>query len=226
MRCLVIEDDAQLRAYIEKGLREAGHTVDTAGNGRDGLFLATTERYDAMVIDWMLPEVDGMRVLHALRAGDDNTPVLMLSARSQVDDRVRGLRSGANDYLVKPFAFEELLARLEILAARRAAPATEVTSLACHDLQMDLLSRRVTRGGRVLDLNPREFSLLEYLLRHQKQVVTRTLLLESLWHYHFDPQTNVVDVHISRLRQKVDRDFDRTLIHTVRGAGYRLSADD
>jgi len=158
MRCLVIEDDAQLRAYIEKGLREAGHTVDTAGNGRDGLFLATTERYDAMVIDWMLPEVDGMRVLHALRAGDDNTPVLMLSARSQVDDRVRGLRSGANDYLVKPFAFEELLARLEILAARRAAPATEVTSLACHDLQMDLLSRRVTRGGRVLDLNPREFS--------------------------------------------------------------------
>jgi two-component system OmpR family response regulator len=190
------------------------------------LFLATTERYDAMVIDWMLPEVDGMRVLHALRAGDDNTPVLMLSARSQVDDRVRGLRSGANDYLVKPFAFEELLARLEILAARRAAPATEVTSLACHDLQMDLLSRRVTRGGRVLDLNPREFSLLEYLLRHQKQVVTRTLLLESLWHYHFDPQTNVVDVHISRLRQKVDRDFDRALIHTLRGAGYRLSADD
>lgn len=226
MRCLVIEDDAQLRAYLEKGLREAGHTVDTAGNGRDGLFLATTERYDAMVIDWMLPEVDGMRVLHALRAGDNTTPVLMLSARSQVDDRVRGLRSGANDYLVKPFAFEELLARLEILAGRGAAPAAEATTLACHDLHMDLLARRVTRAGRLLDLNPREFSLLEYLLRHQGQVVTRTLLLESLWHYHFDPQTNVIDVHISRLRQKVDRDFERPLIHTVRGAGYRLAVED
>jgi two-component system OmpR family response regulator len=226
MRCLVIEDDAQLRAYLEKGLREAGHTVDTASNGRDGLFLATTERYDAMVIDWMLPEVDGMRVLHALRASDNTTPVLMLSARSQVDDRVRGLRSGANDYLVKPFAFEELLARLEILAGRGAAPAAEATTLVCHDLHMDLLARRVTRAGRLLDLNPREFSLLEYLLRHRGQVVTRTLLLESLWHYHFDPQTNVIDVHISRLRQKVDRDFDRPLIHTVRGAGYRLAVED
>jgi two-component system OmpR family response regulator len=225
MRCLVIEDNAHLRDYIEKGLREAGHTVDTADNGRDGLFLAVTERYDVMVIDWMLPEVDGMRVLHALRAGDSSTPVLMLSARSQVDDRVRGLRSGANDYLVKPFAFEELLARLEILATRGAAAPIGTTTLACHDLHMDLLARRVTRAGRVLDLNPREFSLLEYLMRHQKQVVTRTLLLESLWHYHFDPQTNVIDVHISRLRQKIDRDFDRPLIHTVRGAGYRLSAE-
>lgn len=225
MRCLVIEDDAHLRAYIEKGLREAGHTVDTADNGRDGLFLATTERYAVIVVDWMLPEVDGMRVLHALRAGDSTTPVLMLSARSQVDDRVRGLRSGANDYLVKPFAFEELLARLEILANRGTAVPTETTTLTCHDLHMDLLARRVTRGGRVLELNPREFSLLEYLMRHQKQVVTRTLLLETLWHYHFDPQTNVIDVHISRLRQKIDRDFDRPLIHTVRGAGYRLSAE-
>lgn len=226
MRCLVIEDDAQLRAYIEKGLREAGHTVDTADNGRDGLFLATTESYDAMVIDWMLPEVDGMKVLHALRAGDSTTPVLMLSARSQVDDRVRGLRSGASDYLVKPFAFEELLARLEILATRTNPAATGTTTLACHDLQMDLLSRRVTRAGRLIDLNPREFSLLEYLMRHQKQVVTRTLLLENLWHYNFDPQTNVIDVHISRLRQKIDRGFSRPLIHTVRGAGYRLAAED
>jgi two-component system OmpR family response regulator len=226
MRCLVIEDDAQLLAYLEKGLREAGHTVDTAANGRDGLFLATTERYDVVVVDWMLPEVDGMRLLHVLRAGDTRTPVLMLSARSQVDDRVRGLRSGANDYLVKPFAFEELLARLEILSARGGSTATEATTLYCHDLQMDLLSRRVTRGGRALDLNPREFSLLEYLMRHQKQVVTRTLLLENLWHYHFDPQTNVIDVHISRLRQKIDRGFDRPLIHTVRGAGYRLSVED
>jgi two-component system OmpR family response regulator len=226
MRCLVIEDDAQLRAYIEKGLREAGHTVDTASNGRDGLFLATTEQYDAMVLDWMLPEVDGMRVLHALRAGDSTTPVLMLSARGQVDDRVRGLRSGANDYLVKPFAFEELLARLEILATRNNAAASGITTLVCHDLQMDLLARRVTRAGRAIDLNPREFSLLEYLMRHQKQVVTRTLLLENLWHYNFDPQTNVIDVHISRLRQKIDRGFDRPLIHTVRGAGYRLAAGD
>ena len=226
MRCLVIEDDAQLRAYIEKGLREAGHTVDTASNGRDGLFLATTEQYDAMVLDWMLPEVDGMRVLHALRAGDSTTPVLMLSARGQVDDRVRGLRSGANDYLVKPFAFEELLARLEILATRHNAAASGTTTLVCHDLQMDLLARRVTRAGRAIDLNPREFSLLEYLMCHQNQVVTRTLLLENLWHYNFDPQTNVIDVHISRLRQKIDRGFDRPLIHTVRGAGYRLAAGD
>lgn len=226
MRCLVIEDDSQLRSYIEKGLREAGHTVDTADNGRDGLFLGTTERYDAMVIDWMLPEVDGMRILHALRAGEITTPVLILSARSQVDDRVRGLRSGADDYLVKPFAFEELLARLEILAVRGSATATEQTSLTCHDLELDLLPRRVTRGGRSIDLNPREFSLLEYMMRHQGQVVTRTLLLESVWHYHFDPQTNVIDVHISRLRQKIDKGFDVALIHTIRGAGYRLSADD
>jgi len=223
VRCLVIEDDARLRAYIVKGLREAGHTVDEAPNGRDGLFLATTESYDALVIDWMLPGADGISILNALRASANDTPALMLSARSEVDDRVRGLRSGADDYLVKPFAFEELLARLEVLAARRGTtPASGPTLLECRDLSLDLLSRRVTRGGRTIDLNPREFALLEYLLRHRGQVVTRTMLLEKVWDYHFDPQTNVIDVHISRLRQKVDRDFDSPLIHTVRGAGYRL----
>ncbi len=225
MRFLLIEDNAQLRSYIEKGIREAGHSIDLADNGKDGLFLATTESYDALIIDWMLPEVDGMRVLHALRASENTVPILVLSARSKVDDRVRGLRAGADDYLVKPFAFEELLARLEILATRRSASATETTVLTCHDLELNLLSRKVQRAGQLIDLNPREFALLEYLMRHQDQVVTRTLLLESVWDYHFDPQTNVIDVHISRLRQKVDRGFDRPLIHTIRGAGYRLSAE-
>ncbi len=225
MRYLVIEDDEQLRGYIEKGLRESGHTVDTADNGKDGLFLATTERYDALVIDWMLPGVDGISILNALRASDNAVPALMLSARSDVDDRVRGLRSGADDYLVKPFAFEELLARLEVMSARGSAVAGETTRLTCHDLEMDLLARQVSRAGTAIDLNPREFALLEYLLRNRDQVVTRTMLLENVWDYHFDPQTNVIDVHISRLRQKIDKGFDRDLIRTVRGAGYRLSAD-
>ena len=226
MRCLLIEDDPQLRAYIAKGLREAGHAVDEADNGRDGLFLATTEPYDALVVDWMLPGADGIAILHALRASDNEVPVLMLSARSEVDDRVRGLRSGADDYLVKPFAFEELLARLEVLTSRRGAAANEPTRLQCADLAMDLLARQVTRDGEPIDLNPREFALLEYLLRHKDQVVTRTMLLEKVWDYHFDPQTNVIDVHISRLRQKIDRGRARTLIHTVRGAGYRLGSAD
>jgi two-component system OmpR family response regulator len=223
VRCLVIEDDAKLRAYVVKGLREAGHRVDEADNGRDGLFLATGESYDALILDWMLPGPDGISILAALRASDNHVPALMLSARSDVDDRVRGLRSGADDYLIKPFAFEELLARLEVLVARRGQGATgEVTRLSCHDLVLDLLSRRVTRGDATVELNPREFSLLEYLLRHQGQVVTRTMLLEKVWDYHFDPQTNVIDVHISRLRQKIDKGHDIPLIHTVRGAGYRL----
>ena len=223
MRCLVIEDDDPLRAYIVKGLQEAGHSIDVADNGKDGLFLATTEAYDAIVLDWMLPGVDGITILNTLRASENETPALMLSARSDVDDRVRGLRSGADDYLVKPFAFEELLARLEVLAARRrSAAASEPTVLEYRDLRLDVLARRVTRGETAIDLNPREFALLEYLLRHQGQVVTRTMLLEKVWDYHFDPQTNVIDVHISRLRQKIDRDRDPALIQTVRGAGYRL----
>ena len=223
MRFLLIEDNAQLRSYIEKGMREAGHSIDLADNGKDGLFLATTESYDALIIDWMLPEVDGMRVLHALRASENTVPILFLSARNKVDDRVRGLRAGADDYLVKPFAFEELLARLEILATRRSASTTETTILTCHDLELNLLSRKVQRAGQLIDLNPREFALLEYLMRHQDQVVTRTLLLESVWDYHFDPQTNVIDVHISRLRAKIDKDFDPQLLQTVRGRGYRLA---
>jgi two-component system OmpR family response regulator len=226
MRCLLIEDDPKLRDYIARGLREAGHTVDTAGDGKEGLFLATTEDYEVLVIDWMLPGADGISILHALRASGNEVPALMLSARSEVDDRVRGLRSGADDYLVKPFAFEELLARIDVLTARRrGGSAAEATSLECHDLAMDLLSRRVTRAGAAVDLNPREFALLEYLLRHRDQVVTRTMLLEKVWDYHFDPQTNVIDVHISRLRQKIDKGHTHALIHTVRGAGYRLGLD-
>ncbi len=225
MRYLVIEDDERLRDYIAKGLRESGHTVDVAENGKDGLLLATTEPYDAVVIDWMLPGVDGITILNTLRASQNAVPALMLSARSDVDDRVMGLRSGADDYLVKPFAFEELLARLEIMSARGGKIGGEVTRLTCHDLEMDLLARQVTRAGVPIDLNPREFALLEYLLRNKGQVVTRTMLLEKVWDYHFDPQTNVIDVHISRLRQKIDRGHDRDLIKTVRGAGYRLSDD-
>lgn len=223
MRCLLVEDDAQLREYIAKGLRESGHTVDLADNGKDGLFLATTETYDALVLDWMLPGADGIKILHAIRASGNQVPALMLSARSDVDDRVKGLRSGADDYLVKPFAFDELLARLEVISQRRSHREEGVSRLECHDLTMELLSREVTRGGQRIDLNPREFTLLEYLMRHKGQVVTRTMLLENVWDYHFDPQTNVIDVHISRLRQKVDKSFDRALIHTIRGAGYRLS---
>ncbi|MEM1143967.1 MAG: response regulator transcription factor [Pseudomonadota bacterium] len=223
MRYLVIEDDAKLRAYVEKGLRESGHTVDVADNGKDGLFLATTEQYDALVVDWMLEGVDGITILNTLRASGNGVPALMLSARGDVDDRVHGLRSGADDYLVKPFAFEELLARLEVMSARGNASGGETTRLSCHDLEMDLLGRRVARGGDAIELNPREFALLEYLLRNKGQVVTRTMLLENVWDYHFDPQTNIIDVHISRLRQKVDKGRDRSLIQTVRGAGYWLS---
>ena len=223
MRYLLIEDDSQLRAYVEKGLRESGHTVDVADNGKDGLLLATTERYDALVIDWMLPGIDGITILNTLRASENAVPALMLSARSDVDDRVRGLRSGADDYLVKPFAFEELLARLEVLSTRRGASVGEATHLSCHDLEMDLLGRKVSRSGIAVELNPREFALLEYLLRNKEQVVTRTMLLENVWDYHFDPQTNIIDVHISRLRQKIDKGHEKPLIHTVRGAGYRLS---
>jgi two-component system OmpR family response regulator len=181
MRCLVIEDDSQLRGYIEKGLRESGHNVDTADNGRDGLFLATTETYDVLIVDWMLPEVDGMRVIHALRAGGDAVPILVLSARSQVEDRVHGLRAGADDYLVKPFAFDELLARVEVLSQRKNANTARSTTMKCHDLELNLMSRKAVRDGTAIDLNTREFTLLEYLMRHMNQVVTRTMLLENVW---------------------------------------------
>ena len=225
MRILVIEDDDETAAYVGKALTESGHVVDRAPDGRDGLFLATSGDYDALVVDRMLPLLDGLVVIKALRAAKLSTPVLILSALGQVDDRVEGLRAGGDDYLVKPFAFSELLARLEAIVRRRAAPAVEA-ELRVGDLEMDLLSRRVQRGGRTIDLQPREFKLLEYLMRHAGRAVTRTMLLEGVWDYHFDPQTNVIDVHISRLRQKIDKGFDSPLLHTVRGVGYTLRAEE
>jgi two-component system OmpR family response regulator len=223
VRILVIEDDKDVASFIRNGLAQAGCNVDHAGNGRDGLFLATTENYDALVVDRMLPGIDGLTVIRTLRASANTTPVLILSALGEVDDRVKGLKAGGDDYLVKPFAFSELLARLEALA-RRAKTGSDApaTVLRAGDLEMDLLRREVRRAGKPIDLQPREFQLLEFLLRHVGQVVTRTMLLEGVWDYHFDPQTNVIDVHISRLRSKIDKGFERPLLHTVRGAGYRL----
>jgi two-component system OmpR family response regulator len=223
VRILVIEDDKDVASFIRNGLTQAGCNVDHAANGRDGLFLATTESYDALVVDRMLPGIDGLTVIRTLRASSNTTPVLILSALGEVDDRVKGLKAGGDDYLVKPFAFSELLARLEALA-RRAKSGVDAPStvLKAADLEMDLLRREVRRAGKPIDLQPREFQLLEFLLRHVGQVVTRTMLLEGVWDYHFDPQTNVIDVHISRLRSKIDKGFERPLLHTVRGAGYRL----
>ncbi len=223
MRILVIEDDKDVASFIRNGLMQAGCNVDHAANGRDGLFLATTESYDALVVDRMLPGIDGLTVIRTLRASANTTPVLILSALGEVDDRVKGLTAGGDAYLVKPFAFSELLARLEALA-RRAKTAVDApaTILRAADLEMDLLRREVRRAGKPIDLQPREFQLLEFLLRPVGQVVTRTMLLEGVWDYHFDPQTNVIDVHISRLRSKIDKGFERPLLHTVRGAGYRL----
>ncbi len=222
-KVLVVEDDESTAAFILKGLREEGFTVDHAGTGRDGLFLASDGTYDAIILDRMLPQIDGMAALGALRAAGIATPVLILSALGSVDERVGGLSSGADDYLTKPFAFAELLARLRLLLRKSSAGLPVATKLSLGDLQMDLLSRKVTRGGHAIDVQPREFRLLEFLLRHPDQVVTRTMLLEAVWDYHFDPGTNVIDVHISRLRRKLDTGAGPTLLHTVRGAGYRLS---
>lgn len=224
MRILVVEDDRETREFVRKGLEQAGHTVDSAADGREGLLLATTEPYDVIVLDRMLPGVDGLTVLRTLRAADDaGPPVLLLSALGEVDHRVEGLRAGGDDYLAKPFAFSELEARVEALA-RRTAPAGAATELVVGDLRMDLLARTVSRAGTSVELQPREFRLLEFMMRHAGQVVTRTMLLENVWDYHFDPQTNVIDVHVSRLRAKIDRGFGDPLIHTVRGVGYRLAA--
>lgn len=225
MRVLVIEDDADTAAYISKGLRESGHVMDHAKDGKEGLFMAVEQRYDVVVVDRMLPLLDGLTIVQTLRSSGNKTPVLILSALGEIDDRVRGLRAGGDDYLVKPFAFSELLARLEALV-RRARAETPETTLRVGDLEMDLLARVVKRAGQTIDLQPREFRLLEYLMRHQGQVVTRTMLLENVWDYHFDPQTNVIDVHVSRLRRKIDRAFEQSLLHTVRGAGYMLREPD
>ncbi len=224
-KILLVEDDATTADFIVKGLHEQGLAVDHAKNGRDGLFHATDGSYDAIILDRMLPGMDGMAVLQAVRAGGITTPVIILSARGAVEDRIAGLTAGSDDYLTKPFAFAELLARLRLLMRRAAGPAAQVdTVLTCEDLEMDLLSRKVKRNGRLLDLQPREFRLLEYLMRHKEQVVTRTMLLEGVWDYHFDPGTNVIDVHVSRLRKKIDGTGEPPLIHTIRGAGYRLGA--
>jgi len=225
MHILVIEDDVATATYLRKSLRESGHGVDHAANGKDGLFMAMEGQYDVLIVDRMLPELDGLALTQTLRASGDQTPVLILSALGEVDDRVKGLRAGSDDYLVKPFAFAELLARLEALTRRSDATQAE-TVLQVGNLQMDLLSRSVKRADQRIDLQPTEFRLLEYLLRHSGQVVTRTMLLENIWDYHFDPQTNVIDVHISRLRSKIDKGFDYPLLHTVRGAGYLLRAPE
>jgi two-component system OmpR family response regulator len=224
MRILVIEDDKETLDYLVKGLSESGHAVDRAEDGKDGLFLALENDYDVLVVDRMLPALDGLSLIQALRSSGKTVPVLILSALGEVDDRVTGLHAGGDDYLVKPFAFSGLLARLEALTRRREA-GTPDTSLKVGDLELDLLSRAVKRAGKMIRLQPREFSLLEFLMRHVDQVVTRTMLLEGVWNYHFDPQTNVIDVHVSRLRSKIDRGFDRPLLHTVRGAGYMMSVE-
>ena len=227
MRILLIEDDPETSRFIRKGLEEAGHVVDHAGDGKQGLLLALDAAHDAVVVDRMLPGLDGLSIVRSLRAAGRTAPVLVLSALGEVDDRVDGLRAGGDDYLVKPFALAELSARLEALLRRTAGGAGgtgPATRLAVADLEMDLLARTVTRAGRDIELKPREFRLLEHLMRHAGQVVTRTMLLEAVWDYHFDPQTNVIDVHVSRLRRKIDRDFGPPLLHTVRGAGYVIRA--
>ena len=224
MKVLVVEDDRETAAYLAKALGESGYTVDRAADGRDGLFLATSGAYDAIILDRMLPGMDGLAVLGALRAAGIRTPALILSALGSVDDRVKGLRAGSDDYLVKPFAFSELLARIEVML-RRGSAASATTRLRVGDLEMDLLTHTVKRGETVIDLLPREFQLLEYLMRNVGHVVTRTMLLENVWDYHFDPQTNVIDVHVSRLRQKIDKNFEKPLLQTVRGAGYCLRAE-
>lgn len=224
MRVLHIEDDERTAAFIARGLRESGHQVECVTDGETGLSYAQHNEFDILIVDRMLPRLEGLEVIRRLRAAGCQTPALVLSALGEVDDRVAGLRVGGDDYLIKPFAFTELLARLEALQ-RRADSEAPQTRLAVADLEMDLLAYKVRRAGREIELQPREFRLLEHLLRNAGRVVTRTMLLEKVWDYAFDPQTNVIDVHISRLRAKIDKGFSPPLLHTVRGAGYRLSAD-
>ena len=218
-RVLLVEDDVDTADYVAKGLREAGFTVEHVADGRDGLYLASSSAFDAVIMDRMLPGMDGLSVVKALRV---ETPIMILSALAQLDERVTGLRAGGDDYLTKPFGFSELHARLENLIRRRGGKSVE-TVLRCADVVMDLLSRKVTRSGKPLDLLPREFKLLEYFLRNKDRVVTRTMLLEQVWDYRFDPHTSIIDTHISRLRKKLDEGYPTPLLHTLRGVGYRLS---
>lgn len=222
MHVLIIEDDKDVAAYITKGLTESGYIADAAYTGTEGLTMAQSGQYDILIVDRMLPELDGLSVIETLRKEGMSVPVLILSALGEVDDRVEGLAAGGDDYLVKPYAFSELLARVQALTRRRGSEIQDQMTLEVADLQLDRLKRKVTRAGKKINLQPREFRLLEYLMSNAGQVVTRTMLLEKVWEYHFDPQTNVIDVHISRLRSKVDKDFDPPLIHTERGAGYSL----
>ncbi len=222
MRILIIEDDAEAANYLVKAFREAGHVADHAADGIEGYAMAGEGKYDALVVDRMLPKLDGLSLIGGLRSQKITTPVLILSALGQVDDRVKGLRAGGDDYLGKPYAFSELLARVEVLARRNGSGMQDDTVYRVGGLELDRLSHKVTRQGREIILQPREFRLLEYLMKHAGQVVTRTMLLENVWDYHFDPQTNVIDVHISRLRSKIDKGFDPPLLHTIRGAGYMV----
>jgi len=223
VRALLVEDDATIAEFVVRGLREAGFAVDHESDGEAGLAAATQSSYDVAIVDLMLPKRDGLSLIEELRRHGVSTPVLILSARRSVDDRVAGLQRGGDDYMTKPFAFAELLARVQALV-RRATSAPEPTTLTVADLVLDLLSRRVTRGGQPVDLRPREFTLLEYLMRNVGKVVSKTMILSHVWAYNFDPQTNIVDVLVSRLREKVDRPFDKKLLHTVRGVGYVLRA--
>lgn len=224
-RCLIIEDETDTARFICNGLKQAGYSVTVCPDSTEGLFLASEEEWDIIILDRMLSDnVDGLSILKTLREMDKTTPVLILSALATLDERVRGLRGGADDYLTKPFAFSELQARVEALL-RRSGQREDVWELRVADLKLDLRTRRVERASKLIPLQPREFRLLEYLIRHQGQVVTRTMLLEAVWDYHFDPQTNVIDVQISRLRSKIDKGFSPPLLHTVRGAGYMVSAD-
>jgi two-component system OmpR family response regulator len=221
MRLLLVEDDLKIVSFVLKGLKEAGFTVDHASDGEEGLDMALTEPYDAAIVDIMLPKLDGIALIKKLRHEKINTPVIILSARRSLDDKVKGLQTGSDDYLTKPFAFSELLARVQALI-RRATGVSEPTSLTVGDLSMNLLSREVTRGGKPIGLQPREFALLEYLMRNVKMVVSKTMIMEHVWDYNFDPQTNVVETRICRLRDKVDKGFENKLIHTIRGVGYVL----
>lgn len=225
MKILLVEDDKEAAAYLRRALSEAGHTMDHAATGREGLMLAAGEPYDVIVLDRMLPQMEGLAILRTIRSAGVKTPVLLLTALGGIDDRVEGLEAGGDDYLVKPFAFAEFLARVNALA-RRPPPQEVVSVLQVADLRMDLLKRSVVRAGQRIDLQPREFQLLEYLMRNAGRVVTRTMLLESIWEFHFDPKTNIVETHMSRLRGKVDRGQPVELIHTVRGAGYCLREPD
>ena len=221
-RLLVVEDDPNTLDYVAKGFEQLGWVVERHGDGRDGLHLATSSDFDLVILDRNLPGMDGLSVLKAIRASGLETPVIILSAIAHVDERVKGLRAGGDDYVTKPFHFSELHARADVLLKRKA-PAAAQTTLSCSDLQMELLARRVTRAGREITLLPREFKLLEFFLRHKEQVVTRTMLLEGVWDYRYDPHTNIIDTHISRLRKKIEDGFDTPILHTVRGVGYRLS---